>query len=177
MEHLKIVQHVISTDDAPQTRPVTMPQQIERVAELAATIWTEFYTPIIGTDQVAYMLKHFQSPEAITKQIEEQHYHYYLFGDIGYFATIPLGNVLFLSKIYLLHNERGKGYGTRMMEAVKEAAAENGYRSIELTVNKNNPSLNIYEALGFVNLGSTVQDIGGGFVMDDYLMCLTLPDV
>jgi ribosomal protein S18 acetylase RimI-like enzyme len=40
-----------------------------------------------------------------------------------------------------------------------------------LTVNKNNVNaIKAYEKMGFRNVGSLVQDIGDGFVMDDYAM-------
>ena len=44
---------------------VRSPAQIEQCALLAEAIWREYYTPIIGEAQVAYMLEHFQSAEAI----------------------------------------------------------------------------------------------------------------
>jgi diamine N-acetyltransferase len=44
-----------------------------------------------------------------------------------------------------------------------------------LTVNKNNTgAISVYEKIGFRNVGSLVQDIGSGFVMDDYAMEKTL---
>jgi RimJ/RimL family protein N-acetyltransferase len=46
---------------------------------------------------------------------------------------------------------------------------------IALTVNKNNVnSIKAYEKMGFKNVGSVVQDIGSGYVMDDYKMEKTL---
>ena len=36
-------------------------KDIRKVEELANQIWTQHYTPIIGIDQVRYMLKKFQS--------------------------------------------------------------------------------------------------------------------
>jgi len=47
--------------------------------------------------------------------------------------------------------------------------------AITLTVNKHNAgSLEAYRKLGFEKIGPIVQDIGGGFVMDDYILKLTL---
>jgi hypothetical protein len=50
--------------------PVTATEQTRQVAELARDIWTEHYVPIIGRDQVDYMLDRFQSSDAIARQIE-----------------------------------------------------------------------------------------------------------
>ena len=41
------------------------------IAELASTIWNEHYTPIIGIEQVAYMIDKFQSLDAIKKQAQD----------------------------------------------------------------------------------------------------------
>jgi diamine N-acetyltransferase len=46
--------------------------QIDIVASLAKEIWTEHYTPIIGKDQVEYMLGRFQSKKAISSQIKDE---------------------------------------------------------------------------------------------------------
>jgi len=46
-----------------------------------------------------------------------------------------------------------------------------GCEKVSLTVNKyNHNSIKAYERIGFINKEELVQDIGGGFVMDDYLM-------
>ncbi len=42
--------------------------QIDIVESLANEIWTEHYTPIIGKDQVKYMLDKFQSKDARYRQ-------------------------------------------------------------------------------------------------------------
>ena len=48
---------------------VSNKDQIKAIEALAYEIWYEHYQPIIGTSQVAYMLKKFQSLEAIDEQI------------------------------------------------------------------------------------------------------------
>ncbi len=45
--------------------------------------------------------------------------------------------------------------------------------SVRLTVNRENlDSISFYENRGFIKSGEVVQEIGGGFVMDDYQMDL-----
>ena len=54
-------------------------------------------------------------------------------------------------------------------------AKRNGHKSIYLTVNKyNTPSYEIYLHLGFKVIDAVVNDIGNGYVMDDYIMEYTL---
>ena len=152
--------------------------QIVVVETLAKEIWTEHYTPIIGKDQVKYMLEKLQSREAIAEQITSG-YQYFIIRkntkSIGYLAVISRVNDLFLSKIYIKSIERGKGFARKAIQFVEDLAKEKGLNKITLTVNKNNiNSIKAYEKIGFKNLGSIVKDIGGGFLMDDYEMAKDL---
>ncbi len=148
--------------------------QVRIVESLAREIWTEHYTPIIGREQVEYMLEKFQSAKAIMDQIKEGMLYYLIELDsapIGYVAVLPKEKEreLFLSKIYVRSADRGKGYGRKAMQFAESLAMDRGLNKIALTVNKQNlESINAYEKLGFRNIGSLVQDIGSGFIMDDY---------
>jgi len=143
------------------------------IADLASKIWTEHYTPIIGSNQVEYMLKKFQSVLAIENQIAEGYEYSTLYFDeipVGYISIIKRENVLFLSKIYILSSARGKGIGKFAMNFIEQKARELKLASITLTVNKNNVnSIKAYEKMGFKNRGVQIADIGNGFVMDDFL--------
>ncbi|MHB1686213.1 MAG: GNAT family N-acetyltransferase [Ignavibacteriaceae bacterium] len=155
-------------------KEVATENQIEIVKSLAKEIWSEHYIPIIGKVQVDYMLEKFQSNQAIAKQIKTG-YLYFLIEEenkpVGYIGLIPKVNELFLSKIYIKSSERGKGYAKKAIQFVEDLAKEKGLKKITLTVNKNNiNAIKVYEKIGFKNLGSIVQDIGNGFIMDDYEM-------
>jgi diamine N-acetyltransferase len=155
-------------------KPVSDEDQIETIERLAAEIWNQHFIPIIGKAQVDYMLEKFQSKAAITEQIENG-YRYFLFGNrdqnIGYMAALPQAERLFLSKLYLVASERGKGYGREAIAFLEKLAVEKGAGCISLTVNRHNAdTIRAYERMGFQSIGTVVQDIGGGFVMDDYRM-------
>ena len=148
--------------------------QIETVASLAEEIWNQHFTPIIGKQQVDYMLEKFQSVPAIKAQLKEG-YQYYLFdnakGCFGYTAVLPRGKELFLSKLYIKKSRRGKGYGRQALAFIESLAAMLDKSLVSLTVNRNNIStIKVYEKLGYKVSGELVKDIGGGFVMDDYTM-------
>ncbi len=91
-------------------------QDAPAIAVMARKIWSEHYTPVIGKAQVDYMLVKFQSPEAISEQINNG-YEYYLVRqngqNVGYFALVPCkaGNRAQLSKIYVSANARRTGIG------------------------------------------------------------------
>ena len=153
---------------------VTSTTQIASVAHLAQTIWTDHYTPIIGGLQVDYMLAKYQSETAISNQIKDG-YHYYLIkndiGYTGYFAFSLHKDFLFLSKFYVLKSMRGNGLGKLALSFIERKASELRLPKIRLTVNKyNSKSISAYEKMGFVNVDSIVQDIGNGYVMDDYVL-------
>ncbi len=153
---------------------VSTENRIESIESLAREIWTEHYIPIIGKQQVDYMLARYQSKQAVKEQIASG-VLYFLIKEghafIGYIAVQPRGDELFLSKIYLQSSRRARGYGKKAVQFVETLARERGLRKIVLTVNKNNTgAIRAYEKIGFRNVGSLVQDIGSGFVMDDYAM-------
>lgn len=158
--------------------PVLDDAAIRTCADLASQIWTEFYTPIIGAAQVRYMLDTIQSAEAISRQIREEGYHYYLLIEqerlLGYYATVVTEDALKLSKLYVLKEHRGSGAGAFALQLCRREASSLGLKRLELTVNRHNPSVGFYEKMGFENAGPLVQEIGGGFVMDDYVMVMPL---
>jgi ribosomal protein S18 acetylase RimI-like enzyme len=58
-----------------------------------------------------------------------------------------------------------------MLRHVEERARERGCRSLVLQVNKRNDiAVAFYRKAGFSVREEAVFDIGGGFVMDDYVM-------
>jgi len=160
--------------------PVATNEHIMAVASLAREIWTEHYTPLIGTAQVEYMLARFQSPQAIQEQLNSGVLYYLIGKDgayAGYLAVQPKGRDLFLSKIYVRSSLRRRGIGRMTLQLAELLARDRGLEKITLTVNRNNTdSIRMYERCGFRNAGTVVQDIGSGFVMDDYIIEKTLAE-
>ncbi len=144
------------------------------IEELAKIIWTEHYTPIIGEDQVSYMLEKFQSKTAVEKQIEEGMEYFLLMlqeNPVGYFSFKITNDSIFLSKLYVLNSARGNGVGKKALLFIEEKGIEKELNKIRLTVNKyNSNSIKAYEKMGFKNIEAIVQDIGNGYIMDDYVL-------
>ena len=160
----------------PQLERVGSAEQIAEVAALAKEIWRSHYVPIIGAAQVEYMLDRFQSEGAIARQISEEGYEYHLARGAGYLglAADVAGKKMMLSKIYVREAMRGTGLGRAMVEMAEKRAAERGCLELWLTVNVNNAgSIAFYERVGFCKTGRLVQEIGGGYVMDDWRMAKT----
>ena len=144
------------------------------IAELSDIIWKEHYTDIIGSRQVDYMLKKYQSVEAIKDQIEGGGLYYLIThqgSTVGYLSYYKKTDCLFLNKIYILKESRGKGIGKKAMHFLETTAEHIGYKTLSLTVNKNNKeTIKAYEKMGFMQVRDIVIDIGNNFVMDDYIM-------
>lgn len=160
--------------------PVLSNAQVSTVESLARQIWSEYYPRIIGQEQVDYMLTRFQSSAAIIAQLREG-YEYFLLRhrdqDVGYAAIRAEADRLFVSKLYLLDTMRGRGLGRAGMLYLAQLAQSRGLRTLWLTVNKHNPALHAYLSIGFVKTADVVADIGGGYVMDDFRLEWTPPDL
>lgn len=87
-------------------------------------------------------------------------------------AITPLhADRLFISKIYLYAEERGKHYSSQILEWLRDYARKLGLTGMYLTVNKGNElGIRAYKGNGFDIIESVEADIGNGFVMDDYIM-------
>jgi ribosomal protein S18 acetylase RimI-like enzyme len=171
---------------------------IESLAQMAHDIWFEYWPGLIGEDQTRYMVERFQSSEALKRDITEKGYEYFFVldeagkkvGYVGilreYFANDPSdprakehgaaisklhADRLFISKIYLLAEERGKHYASEIIAHLSNLARKSGLSGMYLTVNKANElGIRAYKGNGFEIIESLMADIGEGFVMDDYIM-------
>ena len=154
-------------------------EEIKEVSKIGEKIWREHYTPIIGKDQVEYMLEKFQSVEAISNQIKNEGYEYYLLEyenkNAGYIGIKVGKEDLFLSKLYVTKDFRKKGLASEAINFLKDICKEKNLHKLWLTVNKyNTESINAYKRLGFNKIDEQVSDIGNGFVMDDYILAINL---
>lgn len=154
-------------------RPVVTADDIDTVARLVREIWPEHYVPIIGQEQVDYMLANFQSAATIAREIREGDEYFLLELEgrpIGYCAirAQPAESLLFLSKLYLHRSVRGRGMGAAALHHLEGLARERGLSRVWLKVNRHNASVQAYLRMGFTVAGEMITDIGGGFVMDDY---------
>ena len=149
-------------------------ENIATIVNIAKPIWHQHYDPIIGVQQVNYMLDKFQSVQAMETQLTEGYRYFEVLDEeetVGYFSLqIRNKTHLFISKFYLLEKTRGQGFGTAMLIFIENYAKKNNCQQLKLTVNRHNPAYQIYLKLGFVVYDSAQVDIGSGYIMDDYLM-------
>lgn len=152
--------------------------EIPIVQQLAREIWDEHYIKIISQEQIDYMLELFYSDERIRSEIEEGISWEILMdkeSPVGYLVCKIEEEKLFISKIYLKAETRGKGFGKLLLDRAIELAKQNQKESIYLNVNKENEgSIGFYERNGFEKIDEGVFDIGNGYVMDDFILELKL---
>jgi diamine N-acetyltransferase len=157
-------------------RPV-VEADIDVLRALAEEIWREHYTSIIGSAQIDYMLDQRYGSEVLRAELlrsdlwwdllliegEPQGYSSYFFD--------PDEDSLRLDKLYVRRDCRRMGLGPRMLERVLARASVLRCSRVCLAVNKFNPSaIAAYRKWNFRIERSVVKPIGGGFVMDDYIM-------
>lgn len=158
---------------------VSTPGDVAMLAELAGSIWHEYFVRIISEEQIDYMVEKFQSAGAIAAQLQDGYEYYFIRSDwanAGYFGVKPGDDGrLFLSKLYLSREYRGKGLSTVAFDFMENLCRERGLKTIWLTVNRHNDhTVSVYRYRGFRVAEEKVADIGRGFVMDDFIMELTV---
>ena len=156
-------------------QPAKTKKEILAIANLAEIIWHQHFTPIIGEDQVVYMLDKFQSPLALQNQITQEGYEYFQLihsGTLaGYMGVHQEESALFLSKFYIKKDFRGQHLATEAFHFLVQLCRNRHLNKIWLTCNKyNSNTLAIYKHLGFLITDQQTADIGNGFVMDDYIL-------
>ena len=149
---------------------------IPTLRSLADTIWHACYPGIITHAQIDYMLARMYADEIIRRELSTG-----VRWELTHLDGEPIGflscthdatqQLLKLNKLYLLPAHHGRGYGRAMLDHVKQIAAELHTTRILLTVNKANArAIRAYERVGFRSIDAVVTDIGGGFMMDDFVM-------
>lgn len=157
-------------------KSVTAAELIKEIVLLARDIWLEHYTPILGIQQVNYMLEKFQSEEAITSDIKNGFNYFGIYIDqqlVGYFSLLvnKEEHDIFLSKIYIDKTVRGLGVGNKTLQFVEKYCKTKEISKLWLTVNKGNTSsIEWYKTRKFEITDQLKTDIGDNYYMDDYVM-------
>lgn len=148
-------------------------KNIHLIPQLATKIWNECYKGIISQEQIDYMLGMMYNQEKINENLSNGEHWKILKADnipVGYIHFKEEDEKIFLAKIYLLQDEKYKGLGQALLNEVTKFALDNDYKSIYLTVNKNNAkAIRFYEKNNFKNIKSETFDIGNGYIMDDFI--------
>jgi diamine N-acetyltransferase len=156
-------------------------EQLPAISELAGVIWRACYPDIITRAQIDYMLARMYALDVLRDEICSQGIRYDILlvdGKTAGFASYGPATepgVMKLHKLYLLPEMHGRGLGSLLLKHCEAEARKLGAQRLILSVNKRNArAIAAYQRNGFVTADSVVTDIGGGFVMDDYIMAKDL---
>jgi ribosomal protein S18 acetylase RimI-like enzyme len=149
---------------------------IDALCALARDVWRAHYPAIIGTAQTEYMLDQRYVPSLIREELARGVWWDTLAEDgtlLAFASSLPweMPGTVKLDKLYVHPQHQRMGYGGALLEHTCERAARLGFSKVLLAVNKHNTkAINAYRKHGFEIAEAIVKDIGGGFVMDDYIM-------
>lgn len=151
----------------------------DALSALAGVVWRAHYPSIIAMAQIDYMLAQRYAPALIRDEIARG-----VIWDtaraggrpVGFSACLPpRAGEMKLDKLYVHPDFQRRGCGRQLVARAAAAARAAGCAALVLAVNKRNaPALAAYRGYGFRVREAMVQQIGGGFVMDDYLMVMNV---
>lgn len=154
-------------------------RDIECVCALARTVWQATYPPLISQAQIDFMLADRYAAARIRDQINDPSHVWRLAlwdaGIIGFaHASIDALGVK-LDKLYIAPSHQQRGIGRALLDDIKRVAHDHTATRLWLQVNRGNTlAIAAYQKYGFTTRAARVFDIGGGFVMDDYVMDMPL---
>ncbi|MBD1385387.1 GNAT family N-acetyltransferase [Mucilaginibacter rigui] len=153
---------------------------VEAILQIAHQTWWPTYEPLLGKEQVAYMLGELYTPEKIAKQIAENQQTFLVLVEDGqpvaFAAYSPReedAEIYKLHKLYCLPVTQGKGYGKILINAVADKTREAGKTTLDLNVNRYNNAKSFYEKMGFEVVYEENIPIGP-YWMNDFVMRKTL---
>lgn len=149
--------------------------EVEPLVELAGAVWRRHYPGIITPEQIDYMLaQRYKAP--LIRQLMAR-------GDLWLAARAGEALVGFahgfalqdgdykLDKLYVHNDWQRHGIGGRLIDEVARHARAHAARRLLLRVNRQNQqAIGAYLKNGFQVATLIVEDIGNGFIMDDYVM-------
>lgn len=151
------------------------------IRAIAQEVWPIAYGAILSQEQLDYMMEMMYSIPSLQKQAKEKANHFILAID----NDIPVGFAAYefnynkkprtkIHKIYILPNQQGKGIGKTLIDFIVNKAKQRHQKGLILNVNKKNIAVRFYERIGFTISREEVIDIGNGYVMDDFVMEISI---
>ena len=153
--------------------------EAEALVDLAGRVWRACYPGIITPQQIEYMLAERYKPGLVRQLLAR--------GDlwlaaraagelVGFAHGHPLEQGDYkLDKLYVETGWQRHGIGGKLIAEVAARARSHGFTRLVLRVNRQNQrAIDAYLKHGFTVATLIVENIGEGFVMDDYVMAKPL---
>lgn len=154
--------------------------EAEALVALAGLVWRRHYPGIISSGQIEYMLAQRYKP-GLVRQLMARGDLWLAARDAGALVAFAHGHLLTagdykLDKLYVHPDYQRHGIGGRLLAALTGQAARQGVSRLVLRVNRHNQAaIRAYLKHGFTVADVVLEDIGGGYLMDDYVMVKSLP--
>jgi diamine N-acetyltransferase len=155
-------------------------EDVTIVNYLAEEIWPHAFGDILSKDQIEYMLDWMYDVKTLQEQIQIGHLYYLIKengvpkGFLGLEANYPDADILRIHKLYILPGSQGSGLGRELVNHAIDIAFDLDLHTLHLNVNRFNKSVDFYKHVGFSVTGEENIDIGKGYLMEDYIMELSL---
>ncbi|MDB5013360.1 MAG: GCN5-related N-acetyltransferase [Daejeonella sp.] len=153
-------------------------QDVYTIHKLAQEIWWPTYEPILSKEQINFMLEQSYSELALEEQMNDGMNFILAERDAIVVAFAGYSNnfnepICTLHKLYILPSEQGRGTGKKLIQHIIKLSQQNGANILELNVNRNNPALGFYKAIGF-EIFKEVDIPYYGFVLNDFVLRMTI---
>lgn len=150
-------------------------EDIELIRILTMQVWPQTYVPILGEEQVKYMLDTMYNEQELQQQIQNGQQYLICYDDeqpVGFASYSQTeAQVYKLNKIYILPGVQGKGIGKFVIDYVVNELSAKKATALDLNVNRyNGKAQSFYERYGFRVLRVEDIDIGKGYYMNDYVL-------
>lgn len=151
-------------------RPASI-SDIETIRQLAHAIWPVAYDGILQPDEIANMLMRIYHPDSLRAEIEQHGHRFWIAShdgrDVAYASGYRDGDAVWVKKIYVMPSCKGLSIGRQLIETIEQAFAP--VREVRLLVNpSNNPAMEFYRHIGFVEAGRKQVQMGD-FIFEDYI--------
>ena len=151
---------------------------IASIRQIATITWPVAYGTYISKEQLDYMLDMMYSGDSLEDQMNKGHQFFMAEHNseaIG-FASVSKedDNACKLNKLYVLPTAQKTGAGKALLFKTIDFAKSLAANCLYLQVNKQNNAQHFYQKHGFTVREASILEIGGGYIMDDYIMELKL---
>jgi len=146
------------------------------ISRMAHEIWPVVYREMISKEQTGFMLDWMYRPDRILSEIESGVRYFWIQPDgrrLGFtsFGPVLKGEVCQLHKLYIHPSFHRKGFGISSLRAIEKRLTACGATALELRVNRRNQAaIALYRKAKFQLLREDIKEIGGDFVMDDFIL-------
>jgi len=149
------------------------------ILALANVIWKPTFSSILTEDRLNYLYDLMYNREKLLTLLNSSENTFFLLrendADVGYAQLVINSESVKLEKLYLHPDVQGKGYGLYLLNQLIDHSLNLGCQNMQLQVNRSNSkAVAFYKQFGFKITEERDFDVGGGHVMDDYVMTINL---